>query len=112
MWLAAAVLDYAWQRRTNIESTAGLSESLMRSLTMSEGTPVIFGAGVIFTSPRPRIQPAEQHTRGFLEMAPFRVASVAVYLHWDQFLALPGQGTQKADFRLRPRRPLLPRRRL
>jgi hypothetical protein len=134
VWLASGFLDYIWHRRTKIETTAGISESLMHSLMMAEAGPAVLGAmfleinagalamiisaatlheitaiwDVVFTAQRRVIRPAEQHTHSFLEMVPFCVASIAVCMHWDQFLALIGKEKSRPDFALRLRRPAIP----
>ncbi len=134
IWLLAGFLDYLWHRQTKIETTAGLSESLMHTLMLAEGAPVVLGslfleinAGVLammiaaavlheataiwdvmYTSPRRLIRPNEQHTHSFLEMAPFCVASAAICIYWEQFVALIGRGNDKPDFAFRLRRPLIP----
>src|SRR5690242_20855218 len=36
VWIGAGFLDYIWHRRTRIETTSGLSESLMHSIMMLE----------------------------------------------------------------------------
>jgi hypothetical protein len=134
VWLAGGFLDYIWHRKTKIETTTGLSESLMHTLMMVEAGPAVFGAlfleinagvltmilsasvlhemtaiwDVVFTSPRRTILPAEQHIHSFLEMVPFCVASAAVCMHWDQARALFGRGPERADFALRLRQPRIP----
>lgn len=133
VWLGAAFLDYVWHRRTRIETTSGLSESLMHTLMMVEGGPAVFGAlflevnagviamiltasvlheataiwDVVYTSSRRTILPAEQHIHSFLEMVPFCVASAAVAMHWNQARALFGYGPEQADFSLRLRKPMI-----
>ena len=133
VWLAGGFLDYVWHRRTRIETTTGLSESLMHTLMMVEAGPAVFGAlflevnaGVIamivsaavvheataiwdvfYTSPRRTILPAEQHIHSFLEMVPFCVASAAVCIHWNQARALVGRGPEQPDFEIRLRRPAI-----
>jgi len=131
VWLAGGFLDYIWHRRTKIETTTGLSESLMHTLLMAEAAPAVFGAlfleinagviamilaaaaiheatavwDVVFTAPRRRILPAEQHIHSFLEMVPFCVASAAICMHWDQARALFKRGSARPDFALRLRHP-------
>src|ERR1700683_1844172 len=41
VWLASGFLDYIWHRRTKIETTSGLEESLMHSLMMAEAGPAV-----------------------------------------------------------------------
>lgn len=41
LWIVPGVLDWYWHRRTDIENTSGLSESLIHSLMMIEvGLPI------------------------------------------------------------------------
>ncbi len=131
VWLAAGFLDYVWHRRTKIETTSGLSESLLHTVMMIEAGPAVMGAlflevnagvlamlvsaavlheltaicDVVYTSPKRLIGPARQHTHSFLEMIPFCVASVAIAIHWEQALALIGRGSQRPDYRFRLRHP-------
>ena len=44
VWLAGGFLDYVWHRRTKIETTTGVSESLMHTLMMVEAGPAVFWA--------------------------------------------------------------------
>ena len=39
MWIGAGFVDYICRRRTKIETTSGLKESLMHSLMMLEASP-------------------------------------------------------------------------
>src|SRR6185503_4176547 len=43
VWVGAGVLDYIWHRRTRIETTSGLSESITHSLMMIEAAPAVLG---------------------------------------------------------------------
>lgn len=134
VWIAAGALDYWWHRRTRIETTAGLKESLMHSLMMMEAGPAVLAgiflevnAGVLVlmlvlsamheataiwdvtsTAPQRLISPAEQHTHTFLEMIPFCVSAAAICTHWEQFQALVGSGPEKARFEIRPQHPSVP----
>jgi hypothetical protein len=138
VWLASAFLDYIWHRRTKIETTSGLEESLLHSLMMAEGGPAVLAAlfleinagvlammisaavlheataiwDVVFSSSRRPIRPVEQHIHSFLEMVPFCVSSVAACMHWEQFLALIGLGNEPADFAFRLRQPSIGPRQL
>jgi hypothetical protein len=133
MWLVPGVLDHLWHRRTKIETTSGLGESLIHSLMMTEvGIPMVLGlffeinAGLIalmiaaylaheatamwdvsFAVERRKVLPREQHTHSFLEMLPFCAVSFVICLHWDQFRALFGQGSERPRFALRLKQPPL-----
>jgi hypothetical protein len=133
LWIVPGLLDYVWHRRTKIESTSGLQESLTHSLMLGEvGIPLLGGllleinAGVIammiagfllheatavwdvaYTVKRRLILPKEQHTHSFLEVLPFCGLSFVICMHWEQFLALAGQGKEWPNFRIRLKRPSL-----
>jgi hypothetical protein len=134
VWIGAGFLDYIWHRRTTIETTSGLKESLMHSLMMAEAAPPVLGglfleinAGVLawmiglsvlheltvlwdltYTAPRRAIPGGEQVTHTFLEAPPFIVTTAAIATHWEQFLALLGRGTERARFDIRLQRPPIP----
>jgi len=134
LWIVPGLLDYVWHRRTKIESTSGLQESVLHSLMLAEvGIPPFAGllleinAGVIavmmggfllheatavwdvaYTVKRRLILPKEQHTHSFLEVLPFCGLSFVICMHWEQFLALAGQGKEQPSFRIRLKRPTLP----
>lgn len=100
-WIGAGFLDYLWHRRTRIETTSGIGESLTHSLMMIEGGPPVIAplflevnAGVLtgmlafavvheatvlwdlwFTAPRRPIPAGEQITHTFLEAPPFVVTA-------------------------------------
>ena len=136
VWIGAGFLDYIWHRRTKIETTSGLEESLIHSLMMIESSPPVLAplflkidsgvlAGMVgfsvvheltvlwdlwFTAPRRKIPAGEQITHTFLEAAPFLTTAAAIVTHWDEFLALAGRGRRDARFGIRLRRPPLPLR--
>src|SRR5579862_3060494 len=41
IWIGGGFLDYIWHRRTHIETTSGLSESLCHTLMMAEAAPAV-----------------------------------------------------------------------
>lgn len=131
VWMAAAFLDYLWHRRTKIETTSGLNESLMHTLMMIEAGPAVLAplflevnAGVLaarigfsvlheltvwwdlaFTTPRRLIPAGEQVIHTFLEAPPFLVSAAAIATHWRQFLALLGRGSEAPRFAIRMQKP-------
>ncbi len=135
LWFVPGLLDYLWHKRTKIETTSGTEESIIHALMMTEvGLPILAGllleinAGVLalmlaafgihsltaiwdvaFAVKRRLVMPREQHTHSFLEMLPFCAVSFAVCLHWEQFLALFGQGDEPAEFLLRWKEEPLPK---
>jgi hypothetical protein len=133
MWVVPGALDHLWHRRTRIETTSGLEESLIHSLMMTEiGIPILLGllfeinAGLIalmiaaylaheatamwdvsVAVERRKVLPREQHTHSFLEMLPFCAVSFVICLYWEQFRALFGQGSERPRFGLRLKQPPL-----
>jgi hypothetical protein len=132
VWMGAGLADWWCHRRTDIEHTAGLEESLIHSAMMLEGgLPVLLGlffevnAGVLaltystlavhevtavwdvaFADGRRRVTPTEQHVHGFLERVPLMAAAFLTVLHWDQARALVARGGRR-DWRIKTkRRPL------
>jgi hypothetical protein len=136
LWFVPGVLDYFWHKKTRIESTSGTTESLIHSLMMTEvGVPIVAGllldinAGVIalmlgafflhaataiwdvaFAVERRKVLPNEQHTHSFLEMLPFCAVSFIICMHWEQFAALFGCGTEAPRFKMQLKNPPLPTR--
>jgi len=134
VWLGAGFLDYIWHRRTRIETTSGLEESLMHTLMMVEAGPAVLAglfleinAGVLagmiglsaaheltvlwdlaYTAPRRAIPAGEQVTHTFLEAPPFVVTAAAICTHWEQFLALMGRGAERPRYGIRLQKPPIP----
>lgn len=126
IWLIAGFADWLCHRATHIESTTGAKESLIHLLMFVEvGIPllaamfleinslVIAAMMIVFliheataiwdvryaTTAR-TVSPIEQHVHSFLEMIPLMGLVSVVTLHWDQFQALFGAGTENARFDL------------
>ena len=134
VWIGAGSVDYLWHRRTRIETTSGVQESLVHIIMMAEAGPAVLAplffevnAGLLawvigfsvlheltvfydlwLTAPRRAVPAGEQVTHTFLEAPPFIVAAAAISTHWDQFLALLGHGGERARYRIRLQRPPLP----
>src|SRR3954452_3807223 len=134
-WIGAGLADWWCHRRSDIEHTAGIDESLLHALQMSEGgVPALLGllcevnAGVLaitianlvlhqvtaavdvaYADDRREVTPTEQHVHGMLEQVPVMATAVLAVLHWDQARALIGRGVGKRDLRLRRKRRPLPR---
>jgi hypothetical protein len=135
-WIAAGLLDYIWHRRTRIQTTSGPRESLLHLFMLAEGAPVVLAplvlevnAGIlalmiaaylahqatamwdINTTVRERLIPAnEQHIHAYLEGVPFAIVALYSTIHWQQFLALLGLGSEKPRFEVRLKQPVLPLR--
>lgn len=133
LWFAPAVADWAMHRRTRIEETSGLRESLVHALMMAEaGGPVVLGltaeinplvltvmAGaalvhgatavwdVTLATGEREVTPIEQHIHSFLEVLPLTAVAFTACLHWDQVRSLRHGGDSRGSWRLRPKsRPL------
>lgn len=135
VWAVAGLADWACHRRSDIEHTAGPTESLIHTAMMVEsGAPTLLGlflevdAGVLaltyatlaahevtaiwdvaYADGRREVTPTEQHVHGFLERVPMMAAAFLTVLHWDQARALAGLG-ERPDWTLRPKRRSLSRR--
>ena len=127
LWMIAGVADYYLHRRTNIEHTSGIKESLLHAVQLGEtGIPVILALlfdinalvflimltalaaheatalyDVFYTRHRRYIGVLEQHVHSFMEVIPIMALSFVTVLYWGQFAALFGQGIEPARFELR-----------
>lgn len=127
-WFVPGVADWVMHRRSRIEQTSGLRESLIHALMMSEiAVPVTLvllcevnpallalctAAGLVHegtaiwdvraaTDGGREVRPAEQHIHSFLESLPFMAISALLCLHWDR---VTDPGARLAPPRLRARR--------
>jgi hypothetical protein len=129
VWAGAGLADWWCHRRTDIEHTAGPTESAIHALMMAEaGVPTLLGlfcevnAGVLritytmlavhevtaiwdvaYADDRREVTPTEQHIHGFLERVPMMATAFLTVLHWDQARAILARDG-KADWRLRGKR--------
>lgn len=137
IWVGAGLVDWWCHRRTRIEETAGLPESLAHVAMVAEaGVPaslalflevdpallaLTYGAAAIHTAtaywdlayaaPRREVSPTEQHAHAFLEVLPIAVAAFLTVLHPRAASAMARGDLRR--WRLRARRhPLHPRLRL
>lgn len=134
VWSLAGFLDWLWHRQTKIETTSGTKESIMHLIMMAEaGAPILTGlflemnAGVLtlmaagwllheltvawdvkYTLSRRLIFTREQTTHSYMQTIPFDIVVTLACLYPEQFLALFGLGPEKADFKLRFRKPPVP----
>jgi hypothetical protein len=134
LWLVAGFADYLCHRATHIETTSGAKESLLHLLQFAEmGVPILAAMfleinaliilvmiicfllheatalwDVSYASGLREITPIEQHVHSFLEMLPLMGLAFVVVLHWPQFLALFGLGTEPASFAVRLKEHPLP----
>jgi hypothetical protein len=129
IWIAAGLADWWCHRRTDIERTAGVTESAIHAAMMIEGgLPTLLGlfcevnAGVLgltyltlavheltaiwdvaYAEGRREVTPTEQHVHGFLERVPLMATVMLTVLHWDQARSVFGiEGDP--DWRLRTKR--------
>jgi hypothetical protein len=136
LWATAGIMDWYWHKKTDIEHTAGISESLLHfGMFTQAGVPLLMGlfmevnAGVFavmagalvlheatafvdvrYALHRREVRNWEQHTHSFLEILPFAALSLAAVLHWGQFRAFLGAGPERPDFRFRAKSRKLPKR--
>ncbi|ANH68974.1 diguanylate cyclase [Mitsuaria sp. 7] len=134
VWLIAGMVDWFCHRASGIGRTTGAKESLIHLLMFAEvGLPVLAGlflqinAGVIalmivaffvheatalwdvsYAVTARVVTPIEQHVHSFLEMVPLMAIIAVASIHWPQFLALFGGGTEPADWALHWKSPALP----
>lgn len=134
LWTAAGILDWNWHRKTDIEHTAGLRESLIHVLMFSEmGAPLLLGlifkinagsllamlsmlvaheataAWDVHTALEQReVKQREQHTHSLLEVLPLTAFTVAASLNWSELRSLFGVSKKNPDFRLRLKEKKIP----
>jgi hypothetical protein len=132
-WFVPGLLDWWMHRRSDIEHTSGTRESVVHLAMISEvGAPLLMallleinppmlalmgGAAVATAAWDVRlanrstreVRPAEQNIHSLLESMPFMALAAAACLHPRQVraLLLPGEGGR--SWRLRLKRPPLPR---
>ncbi|MER9405276.1 diguanylate cyclase [Mesorhizobium caraganae] len=126
LWLVAGFADWLCHRASHIETTTGAKESLIHLLMFIEvGIPLLAAmffdinaliiAGMLvafvvheatamwdvsYATTARTVTPFEQHVHSFLEMIPLMGIIIVASLHWGQFLALFGLGTEPARFNL------------
>ena len=134
LWLAAGFADYLCHRATSIETTSGPKESLLHLLQFTEMAVPTLAAifleinalvilvmivslvlhqatamwDVRYAYHRREVTPIEQHVHSVLEMLPLAALLIVVGLHWPQFFALFGAGSEAPEFALRLKEPPLP----
>jgi hypothetical protein len=126
LWLAAGFADYLCHRASNIATTSGAKESVLHFLQFGEmAIPIlaaifleinalVFAVGIVcfllheatalwdvsYASQTREVTPIEQHVHSFLEMLPLMGLVMIAVLHWGQFLALFGLGSEAPRFTL------------
>jgi hypothetical protein len=120
LWLMAGFADWLCHRASHIETTSGAKESLLHLLMFAEiGFPLLAAMfldingliiafmivmffvheatalwDVSFATTLRTVTPIEQHIHSFLEIIPLMAIVSVVSLHWQQFLALFGAGSE------------------
>ena len=126
VWLVAGCADWLCHRASHIETTTGAKESILHLLMFAEiGVPLLaaiflqINAGIIalmiaaffvheatalwdvsYAVTARNVTPIEQHIHSFLEMIPLMAILFIISLHWGQFQALFGFGSETARFDL------------
>jgi hypothetical protein len=134
LWLAAGFVDWLCHRASSIATTSGAKESLIHLLMFAEmGIPITAAIvleinalviavmivafllheatalwDVSYATEKRVVTPIEQHVYSFLEILPLMGLVLVVVLHWGQFLALFGLGTEAARFDISLRQQPLP----
>lgn len=134
LWLAAGFADYLCHRASQIEATSGPKESVLHLLQFAEMAVPTLAAifleinaliiliGIVclilheataiwdvsYAYETREVTPTEQHVHSFLEVLPLMGLTIVAILHWGQFLALFGLGSELADFSVQLKEPPLP----
>lgn len=134
LWVVPGLLDWWWHKRTDIEHTAGLQESVVHCCMMTEvGVPILMGLlfevnplvlsimaastlihygtavyDVRLAVHRREVLTGEQHTHSFLEVLPFMGLAFAVAMNGDTTRRLLTGKTRRGDWKLQIRKPRLP----
>ena len=129
LWMLAGLTDYVLHKRTRIEETAGIKESVLHALQLGEaGLPVLLALlleinaliilfmliglvlhevtallDVSYASSRRYVSPLEQHVHSFMEVLPLMALSFVTVMYWNQFAALFGFGPETPRFDLHPK---------
>ena len=135
VWIGAGLADRWCHRRSDIEHTAGVTESAIHAaMSIESGVPTVLGlfcevnSGVLgltygsltlheltalwdvaYADGRREVTPAEQYVHGFLGRVPLMATVLLTVLHWDQARSTLGLGGAP-DWRLKPKRRRLTRR--
>ena len=134
LWLVAGFADYLCHRASHIATTSGPKESLIHLLMLTEIGIAVTAAmtfeinaavivlmiivwaaheatavwDVTFAHHKREVTPIEQWVHGYLGVLPLLSLLMVVVLHWSQFLALFGLGTEAPRFDIVWKDPPLP----
>ncbi|HEY1962503.1 MAG TPA: hypothetical protein VGG69_08800 [Rhizomicrobium sp.] len=132
LWIGAGFADYLFHRRTHIERTAGVKESLLHHLMMAEVALPLFAATFLrinaaivllfaacfiaheittnvdirYAENHGRdVSPTEDQVHSILEIIPLTAGLLVLLPHFGQVRALFGIGSEQADFSLALKQP-------
>jgi hypothetical protein len=134
LWILPGIADWYWHKKTDIENTSGLKQSIIHSLMMSEvGFPIFMGLlfevnplvlslmiggllvheataiwDVNLAVHHRDVRPREQHTHSFLEILPLMAVSFMLCLHGKASHRLLTAKTTRNDWKLKWKKPRLP----
>jgi hypothetical protein len=134
LWLFAGFADYLCHRASHIATTSGPKESLIHLLMLAEIGIAVTAAmtfeinaaiivlmiivwaaheatavwDVTFAHHKREVTPIEQWVHSYLGVLPLLSLLMVVVLHWSQFLALFGFGTEAPRFDIVWKDPPLP----
>ena len=134
LWLVAGFADYLCHRASHIATTSGPKESLIHLLMLTEIGIAVTAAmtfeidaavivlmiilwaaheatavwDVTFAHHKREVTPIEQWVHGYLGVLPLLSLLMVIVLHWSQFLALFGLGTEAPRFDIVWKDPPLP----
>lgn len=126
LWLVAGFADYLCHRASHIATTSGPKESLIHLLMLAEIGVAVTAAmafeinaalillmiaiwaaheatalwDVSFAHHKREVTPTEQWVHSYLGVLPLLSLVLVVVLHWSQFLALFGMGSEAPRFEL------------
>jgi len=128
LWVAAGLADWACHRRTRIQDSSGLAENTFHWVLMGEVGVAMLAVALLevdaailllvfaawlahelttwielrYTVPRRFVGPTEQMIHSFMEILPLAALFLLCVMHWDQALALLGDGVPDFGLRWKP----------
>jgi hypothetical protein len=113
LWLFAGFADYLCHRASHIATTSGPKESLIHLLMLAEigiavTAAMTFEINAAIIVLKREVTPIEQWVHSYLGVLPLLSLLMVVVLHWSQFLALFGFGTEAPRFDIVWKDPPLP----
>jgi hypothetical protein len=134
LWLAVGFADYLCHRASHIATTSGPKESFIHLLMLAQAGVAVTSAmafeinaaiillmialwaaheatavwDITFAHGKREVTPVEQWVHSYLGVLPLLSLLMVVVLHWSQFLALVGLGSQSPRFEIVLKDPPLP----